>query len=101
MFKFLVLLLVKFGFRNNHSTMQALTELSEKTRQSSDSRQFACRVFCFRTSSIYNMYELSSPSYREKSSGHHFFDDTSLLLNDKSLKKINKCINRDLKCAVD
>ena len=101
MFEFLVLLLVKFGFRNNHSTMQALTELSEKTRQSCDSRQFACRIFCFRTSSIYNMYELSSPSYREKSSGHHFFDDTSLLLNDKSLKKINKCINRDLKCAVD
>ena len=36
----------------------------------------------------------------EKSSVHHFAD-TNLLLIDKSLKKINKCINRDLKCAVD
>ena len=35
------------------------------------------------------------------SSVHHFSDDTNLLLIDKSLKKINKYINRDLKCAVD
>ena len=37
----------------------------------------------------------------KKSSVHHFVDDTNLLLIDKSLKKINKYINRDLKCAVD
>ena len=37
----------------------------------------------------------------EKSSVHHFADDTNLLLADKSLKKINKYINRDLKCAVN
>ena len=28
---------------------------------------------------------------------HHFEDDTNLLLSDKSLKKINKHINHDLK----
>ena len=32
---------------------------------------------------------------------HHFADYTNLLLVDKSLKKINKSINKDLKCAVD
>ena len=32
---------------------------------------------------------------------HHFADDTNLLLIDKSLKKINKHINRDLKLTVD
>ena len=37
----------------------------------------------------------------EKRSVHHSADDTNLLLIDKSLKKINKYINRDLKCAVD
>ena len=37
----------------------------------------------------------------EFSSVHHFADDTNLLLIDKSLKKINKHINRDLKLAVD
>ena len=37
----------------------------------------------------------------EKSSVHHFADDTNLLLIDKSLKKINKYISRDLKCIVD
>ena len=35
------------------------------------------------------------------SSVHHFSDDTNLLLIDKSLKKINKYINRDLKCTAD
>ena len=30
---------------------------------------------------------------------HHFADDTNLLLSDYSLKKLNKHINRDLKCA--
>ena len=37
----------------------------------------------------------------EFSSIHHFADDTNLLLIDKSLKKINKHINRDLKLTVD
>ena len=37
----------------------------------------------------------------EFSSVHHFADDTNLLLIDKSLKKINKHINRDLKLTVD
>ena len=31
---------------------------------------------------------------------HHFAGDTNLLLIDKSLKKINKHINRDLKLTV-
>ena len=37
----------------------------------------------------------------EKNSVHHFADDTNVLLIDKSLKKIKKYINRDLKYAVD
>ena len=37
----------------------------------------------------------------EFSSVHHFADDTNLFLIDKSLKKINKHINRDLKLTVD
>ena len=35
------------------------------------------------------------------SSAHHFDDDTNLILTDKSLKKINKHINRNLKLPVD
>ena len=35
----------------------------------------------------------------EKSSVHHFANDTNLL--NKSLKKINKYFNRDSKCTVD
>ena len=37
----------------------------------------------------------------EFSSVHHFDDDTNLLLIDKSLKKMNKHIKRDLKLTVD
>ena len=37
----------------------------------------------------------------EFSSVDHFADGTNLLLIDKSLKKINKHINRDLKLTVD
>ena len=37
----------------------------------------------------------------EFSSIYHFADNTNLPLIDKSLKKINKHINRDLKLAVD
>ena len=37
----------------------------------------------------------------EKSSVYHFVNDTNLLLIDKSLKKINKYTNRDLKYAFD
>ena len=37
----------------------------------------------------------------EFSSVHHFAGDTNLLLIDKSLKKINKHINRDLKLTTD
>ena len=37
----------------------------------------------------------------EFSSVHHFDDNTNLLLIDKSLKKINKHINRDLKWTAD
>ena len=36
----------------------------------------------------------------EFSSVHHFADDTNLILSDKSTKKINKYINRDLKFIV-
>ena len=36
----------------------------------------------------------------EFSSMHHFADDTNLLLTEKSLKKLNKHINRDLKLVV-
>ena len=36
----------------------------------------------------------------EFSSIHHFADDTNLLI-DKSLKKINKHINRDVKLTID
>ena len=36
----------------------------------------------------------------EFSSVHHFADDTNLILTDKSMKKINKHINRDLKLVV-
>ena len=32
---------------------------------------------------------------------HHSADDTNLLLIDKSLKKINKHVNRDFKLTVD
>ena len=35
----------QFGFRNNRSTMHALTELTEKIRQACDSGKFACGVF--------------------------------------------------------
>ena len=37
----------------------------------------------------------------EFSSVHHFADDTNLILNDKSMKEINKHINRDLKLAFE
>ena len=37
----------------------------------------------------------------EFSSVHHSADDTNLLLIDKSLKKINKHVNRDFKLTVD
>ena len=37
----------------------------------------------------------------EFSSVHHFADDTNLILNDKSMKKINKHINRDLKLVAE
>ena len=36
----------------------------------------------------------------EFSSVHHLTDDTNLILTDKSMKKINKHINRDLKLVV-
>ena len=153
----------QFRFRNNHSTMHTLAELTEKIRQACDSGQFSCGVFLnlqkpfdtvnhniiFRKLEHYGIrgvsniwfksyltnrkqhtyhggiisdekpieygvpqgsvlgpllfivfiYDLHQPI--EKSSVHHFADDTNLLLIDKSLKKINKYINRDLKCAVD
>ena len=37
----------------------------------------------------------------EFSTVHHFADDTNILLVEKSLKKINKHINRDLKLVVE
>ena len=37
----------------------------------------------------------------EFSSVHHFADDTNLILTDKSMKKINKHINGDLKLVVE
>ena len=37
----------------------------------------------------------------EFSSIHHFADDTNLIVTDKTMKKINKHINRDLKLAVE
>ena len=35
----------QFGFRNNRSTMHALTELTEKIGKACDPGKFACRVF--------------------------------------------------------
>ena len=37
----------------------------------------------------------------EFSSVHHFADDTNLIITDKSMKKINKHINRDFKLVVE
>ena len=37
----------------------------------------------------------------EFSSVHHFADDTNFILTDKSMKRINKHINRDLKLVVE
>ena len=37
----------------------------------------------------------------EFSSVHYFADDTNLILTDRSMKKINKDINRDLKLVVE
>ena len=37
----------------------------------------------------------------EFSSIHHFADDTNLIVTDKTMKKINKHRNRDLKLAVE
>ena len=48
------------------------------------------------TSAFYNIYQWSSPSYREKFSSSHADETNLLLLIDKSLKKINKYINKDL-----
>ena len=35
------------------------------------------------------------------STAHHFADDTNLMLSDKSLKKLNKYINNDLKLLTE
>ena len=37
----------------------------------------------------------------EFSSVHHFADDTNLVLNEQSMKKINRHINRDLKLVIE
>ena len=37
----------------------------------------------------------------EFSTVHHFADDTNILLTEKSLKKMNRYINRDLKLVVE
>ena len=37
----------------------------------------------------------------EFSTGHHFADDTNMLLIEISLKKMNRYINRDLKLVVE
>ena len=37
----------------------------------------------------------------EFSTVHHFADDTNMLLVEKSLKKLNKHMNRDLKLVVE
>ena len=56
-------------------------------------------MISFRTPSIYLFINDLHKSV-EFSSVHHFADDTNLILTDKSMKKINKHINRDLKLVV-
>ena len=53
----------------------------------------------FRTSTFYFVIN-HLDKYVEFSSFHHFDVDTNLILTDKSMKKINKYINRDLKLVV-
>ena len=153
----------QFGFRKNHSTSHALTELTEKIRHACDQGKFACGVFldfqkAFDTvnhdillkkleyygvrgvsnnwlksylkdrkqhtchdgvlsDNKHNEYGVPQGSVLgpllfiifindfhqaiKSSAVHHFADDTNLLLIDKSLKKINKYINKDLKYATD
>ena len=50
---------------------------------------------------LFNLFIILLIKAAEFSSIHHFADDTNLLLTDKSLKKINKHIDRDLKLTVD
>ena len=35
----------QFGFRNKHSTMHVLTEITEKIREALDTKNFACGIF--------------------------------------------------------
>ena len=49
-------------------------------------------LFIFFTNDLHKSVEFSS--------GHHFADDTNLNLSGKSMKKIYKHINRDLKLVV-
>ena len=148
----------QFGFRNNHSTMHALMEITESIRKSCDSGIYSCGVFldlkkAFDTvnhkiliskleyygirgkeknwfsSFIENRQQFTSIDGYESahntishgvpqgsvlgpllfiifindlhlavqhSKVRHFADDTNLLYSNKSLKKINKCINHDL-----
>ena len=153
----------QFGFRHNHSTTNALLEITEKIKQGCDSGKYACGVFLDlqkafdtinrdiflkklyhygirevaknwfrlflsdrmqftsmnRTQSdkgelIYGVPQGSLPGALlfklfindllkvfEFSTVHHFANDTNILLIKKSLKKMNRYINRDLKLVVE
>ena len=58
-------------------------------------------LFILFINDLFNLFIILLIKAAEFSSIHHFADDTNLLLTDKSLKKISKHINRDLKLTVD